>query len=104
MSGESGTPPHKRRIVLCMGPYCNQGWQAEVFYERLQRALGDPGPSWMTHKPITWETANCLSMCGAGPNLVIYPDELCYHHLNPRLLEDILQQLMSDGPLPEAKE
>ncbi len=98
------TPPRKRRVVLCMGPYCNQSGQAEPFYERLTQLLGERGPSWASSSnlPVKWEIANCVSMCGAGPNLVIYPEDVMVHHLDIATLERIVQELLresgSDAP------
>jgi len=91
MPDETGKFPRKRRIVLCMGAFCNQGGRAEPFYERLQQELGDPMPPFMASGPVSWETANCLSMCGAGPNLIVYPDDVAYHHLNMDKLDRIIR-------------
>ena len=87
------TTPRKRRIVLCMGQYCNRGGQAEPLYEMLRQRLGELGPAWSApNKRLRWEIANCLSMCDDGPNLVIYPENTCYHHLSASLLEQILKE------------
>jgi (2Fe-2S) ferredoxin len=91
-----GLPPRKKRIVLCMGQHCNHGKQAEPFYERLKQALGEIGPAWTARGPVRWEIANCLSMCDDGPNLVIYPEGACYHHLDEDLLEQILEACLKD--------
>lgn len=82
----------KKRIVLCMGEFCNQGGRADDLYERLRQELGDPVPAFMARGPVTWEIANCLSMCGAGPNVIIYPGEICYHAVDVELLEDIIKE------------
>jgi (2Fe-2S) ferredoxin len=98
MSDQPGKPA-RRRFVLCMGQYCNQGKHAEPLYDRLCQELGDPGPAFMSRKLITWETANCLSMCGAGPNLVVYPEDADYHYLTLPALEDVLAKYLH----PEGK-
>ena len=89
-------PTTRRRIVLCMGPYCNQGGQAEPLYNALAAVLGEPCPAFMARDPLHWETANCLSMCGAGPNLIIYPDETVLHHLDPGMLRAVIERLQAD--------
>ncbi|MBI5958554.1 MAG: (2Fe-2S) ferredoxin domain-containing protein [Chloroflexi bacterium] len=88
------TKPARRRFVLCMGQHCNQGKQAEPLYERMSQELGDPGPAFMSRKPITWEIANCLSMCELGPNLVVYPEGTAYHDLDVAALERILHEYL----------
>ncbi len=75
----------KRRIVLCMGEFCNMDRRAAKLLPRLEAMLdelnqqneGNP------EKPfLKLETARCLSMCGAGPNCVIYPEDIVTNGLN----------------------
>jgi (2Fe-2S) ferredoxin len=91
MPDPAGARPRRKRIVLCLGPYCNEGERAEPLYERLQAELGDPGPAFMSHQPVTWETANCLSMCECGPNLILYPEDIAYNALDVETLERLIQ-------------
>ncbi len=81
----------KHRIVLCRGQYCNMGRRADKLYNKLETLVdainGDQYP-----KPIKLETANCLSMCGAGPNLVIYPEGVVCNGMSEDELETILAQ------------
>lgn len=89
------------RIVLCMGAFCNQGGQAEPLAAVLQTALGNPCPAFMARGPLHWETANCLSMCGAGPNLIVYPDDRAYHALTPSSLRAIVAALQARVTAPD---
>ena len=78
-----------------MGQYCNNRRQAEPLYDHLTARLGELGPSWgAPPKPLKWEIANCLSMCGAGPNVLIYPDGTAYHHVDDAALEAIVNDLL----------
>ncbi len=95
--------PRKHRIVLCMGKNCNQGGQANPYYERLRQVLGDIGPAWGNPRPIRWEIANCLDMCSEGPNLIVYPERAVYHHLDMDTLDRILQQLLSESQTEQPK-
>jgi (2Fe-2S) ferredoxin len=54
----------------------------------------------MARGPMTWEIANCLSLCGGGPNLVIYPDEEWHHQLDADTLERVIAALRS----PDARD
>lgn len=87
----------KKRVVLCMGQYCNRGGQAEPFYSLLERLLGERGPAWMAKGPVRWEIAACLSMCGGGPNLIVYPDETVYNHLDLATLEQVIRALLEEA-------
>lgn len=81
------------RIVLCRGPYCNLGRRADRLCQRLEAALdeinGDQYP-----RPVKLETANCLSMCGAGPNLVLYPDGKVFNHVEETALGPIIEDYL----------
>jgi NADH:ubiquinone oxidoreductase subunit E len=92
------SPPRRKRIVLCRGQYCNMSRRADVLYKRLEVLVdalnGDQYP-----KPIKLETANCLDMCGAGPNLVIYPAAIACNGVTEAMLEEIVEQYVR--PLDE---
>lgn len=79
----------KRRIVVCRGQYCNMGRRADKIFSRLEELVtectGDQLPN-----PVKLEIANCLSMCGAGPNLVIYPEGIVYNGVELSMLPAIL--------------
>jgi (2Fe-2S) ferredoxin len=86
----------KRRVVLCMGQYCNANGQAQALYDRLRAHLGDPVPPFMARgRAVTWEVATCLSLCGGGPNLVIYPDEVWFHRLDLDTLERVIAEYLT---------
>jgi (2Fe-2S) ferredoxin len=74
--------PSRKRIVVCRGQYCNLHRDADRVLKALEPLVealnGDAYP-----KPIKLEIANCLSMCGSGPNLVIYPESDEYHFVTP---------------------
>lgn len=69
--------------------------RAQKLYPRLQALVdeinGDAYPP-----PIKLETANCLSMCGAGPNLMLYPDALAFNNLDEAELVRIVEAYVRD--------
>jgi (2Fe-2S) ferredoxin len=79
-----------RRLVLCMGTYCNMDRRAKRLYDwlrgRVDETNGDQYPP-----PLKLETASCLSMCGAGPNLMLYPDALAFNHLDEVALARVFE-------------
>lgn len=87
----------KKRIVLCMGQYCNRSGQAEPLYARLEALLGERGPAWLAKGPVRWEIATCLSMCGGGPNLIVYPGETVYNHLDLDTLDRVVRALLDEA-------
>lgn len=74
-----------------MGAYCNMDRRAKPLYRLLQERVdalnGDAYPP-----PVRLETANCLSMCGAGPNIMLYPDALAFNHVDEAEIERIVAE------------
>jgi (2Fe-2S) ferredoxin len=87
--------PRRKRIVLCRGQYCNMGRRADKLYPRLEKLVdeinGDQYP-----KPVKLEIANCLSMCGAGPNLIIYPEGIVCNGVEENMLEEIIDHYLHE--------
>lgn len=88
---QNTNPPGRKRIVLCRGQYCNMSRRADVLYKKLETLVdeidGDSYP-----KPVKLETANCLDMCGAGPNLIIYPEGTVCNGVTEALLDEIVDE------------
>ncbi len=80
----------RQRIVVCRGQYCNLSRRADAILKALEPLLdaanGDDYP-----KPVKLEIANCLSHCGAGPNLIIYPQGVVCHQVQPADLPNLLE-------------
>jgi (2Fe-2S) ferredoxin len=79
-----------------MGPYCNANGAAEALCDTLTDLLGERGPAWVARGPVRWEIATCLSMCGAGPNLIVYPQGTVYHELDAKMLDQIVRQCLQE--------
>ena len=90
------TSPKRKRVVVCRGQYCNMGRRADKLLKRLEVLVddinGDQYP-----KPVKLEIANCLSMCGAGPNIVIYPEGVICNGVDESTMEKILEAYVRDG-------
>src|SRR5688572_10041562 len=82
-------PAH--RIVLCRGEFCNLGRRADILHKRLQEAVNEANTACAT-PCVSLRTANCLSMCGAGPNMVVHPEDDVYNRLDPATLEGVIEK------------
>jgi len=87
------SPRKKTRIVLCIGIYCNLSRRADTLYRRLASQIdARNGDAWPPCLKL--ETANCLSMCAIGPNLVIYPADgssaLTFNHVDEAALNALI--------------
>ena len=88
--------PKRKRVVVCRGQFCNMGRRADKLLKVLEPLLdeinGDQYP-----KPVKLEIANCLSMCGAGPNIVIYPEGVICNGVDETMLEGIVEKNMKES-------
>lgn len=87
------SPRKKTRIVLCTGVHCNFDRRADRLYKRLAPQVdARNGDAWPPCLKL--ETANCLSLCAVGPNLIIYPADgsppLTFHHLGEAELDALI--------------
>jgi NADH:ubiquinone oxidoreductase subunit E len=82
-------PKARYRVVLCLGEYCNLGRRADKLYKALQPLIAGRNEGQLCAK---LETARCLSMCGRGPNLVIYPQDAVFNKVEERDLASIIDQ------------
>lgn len=85
------TTSHRKRIVVCRGVYCNESRRADKNLACLQ-PLVDALNAGEYPPPIKIETATCLSMCGAGPNLIIYPGEIICNGVDEHQISRIVEQ------------
>ncbi|HVU10889.1 MAG TPA: (2Fe-2S) ferredoxin domain-containing protein [Phototrophicaceae bacterium] len=88
---EPVTPPRRRRLVLCMGEFCNLSRRSDKLYRQLQPMIAEANANGANLK---LETARCLTMCGAGPNLVIYPDNLVFNQMDEAKLKALIDQYL----------
>ena len=88
--------PKRKRVVVCRGQYCNMGRRADKLIKRLEVLVeainGDQYP-----KPVKLEIANCLSMCGAGPNILIYPEGVVCNGVEESMVEAIVEAYVQGG-------
>jgi len=66
----------------------------KILEPQIDALNGDAYP-----RPIKLEIANCLSMCGAGPNVVIYPTPVeiyptpvVFNEVTPEQIETIVRE------------
>ncbi len=85
----------RKRIVVCRGQYCNMDGRADRLLKRLESLVddinGDQYP-----RPVKLEIANCLSMCGAGPNIVIYPEDEVFNHMTADMLDEMVNEYVRE--------
>jgi (2Fe-2S) ferredoxin len=86
--------PRRVRIVLCMGEYCNMGRRADAIFRVLNPLVNEHNRDLPRSARVRFETARCLSMCGKGPNCVVYPDDRAYSRLDPESALEIAREYL----------
>ncbi len=82
------------RVIVCTGVNCKAAGCGQRIYRRLEALLAEADP---LRPPFLLRTANCLDMCGDGPNMVIYPGNRRYNHLD----EDAAEAIVRAAAAPE---
>ncbi len=72
-----------------MGEFCNLSRRSDKLLKQLQPMIAEANANGANLK---LETARCLTMCGAGPNLVIYPDNLVFNQLDEAKLKALIEE------------
>lgn len=91
---QSSPPPKRTRVVVCRGQYCNIDRRADRFLKRLQERIDQINSS-RDALPIKLETANCMSMCGIGPNMMLFPQAMLFNELDDDEVERVIDEYLS---------
>jgi (2Fe-2S) ferredoxin len=83
-----------------MGEFCNLGRRAHSLYKRLAPAVDEINAGAVPPE-IRLETARCLSLCGAGPNLIVYPHGRILNGLDATAVDALIAALRNSDLLTE---
>jgi (2Fe-2S) ferredoxin len=86
------------RLVICRGQFCNIDRRGDKNLAAVEEALANRSPEEAVAVKVT--TANCLSMCGAGPNAVLYPGNKAFNGLTPQGAQALVAEYLTQ-PAPE---
>ncbi len=70
--------------------------RAKPLYRQLDDAVYEMNDGDLFTGPVKLEIANCLSMCGIGPNLMVYPEARAVNGLDAEKLDKVIQRLEDD--------
>lgn len=88
------SPRRTPTLIVCLGVNCTAIGAASgggrVLYDHLDSLLSEADPF---DPPFELRTANCLDMCGLGPNVVIHPGNHRHNHVDVTRLAVLLDTL-----------
>lgn len=87
----------KQRVIVCTGEYCNLGRRGEKIYRALEPVVAELNGG-AAPPCIKLERANCLSLCGDGPNLVFYPADEHFGDMDEEAAVEIVRHRLKPCP------
>ena len=85
---------YQRHVFVCTtGSDCPTRGDVEGIVKTLRAGVVTAGKQ----QEIRVNKAGCFSQCGHGPMMVVYPENVWYHQLQPGDLKEILESHLLDG-------
>ena len=92
---EQHKTPYDKQIFVCTndakGEKASCGdHQGEAVFRELRRLAKEKG----LHPRIRVAQAKCLGQCNTGVNIMIYPDNIWYSHVNLENVEELAEKFL----------
>ncbi len=85
--------PHKVHVFVCTNarhdgnPSCGDAPETGELALKLKERLKE------LKCPVRLTRSGCLGPCAQGPNIMVYPHGLWFHHVSPDDLDEVVQRL-----------
>jgi (2Fe-2S) ferredoxin len=89
-------PAAPRRLLVCVGPCCDQKGEASEILAALRADLEAAQLSLDIVGAASCVRRACLGKCTGEPLAFVHPDEVWYHNLSPSTLLRILRDHVLD--------
>jgi (2Fe-2S) ferredoxin len=91
-----------RRLLLCIGPSCDQDGQAKILLDAVQKRLEAAQHNIDIVGTASCVKRACLGKCIGEPVVCVHPDEVWYHNLSVETVMRVLREHVLDlRPIPE---
>jgi (2Fe-2S) ferredoxin len=80
-------------LVCTRGPWCPQDGDVKAVHAEVEKQIHEHG---LFHTVRVNET-DCMSQCGHGPVMAVYPEELWYRKLTPEKIREIFREHFVGG-------
>ena len=81
-------------VLVCGGTGCTSANSAAII-ERMEKELGERG----LNQEIAVVQTGCFGLCGAGPIMIVYPDQVLYSMVEPDDIPEIIDEHLVKGRL-----
>ena len=88
--------PNKPCITLCSGSACHASGSKEVAAS-IEEEIKKQGLS----AEVDFRRTGCHGFCERGPIIVIHPEEICYFHIEPKDVPEIISQTIKEKKVVE---
>lgn len=93
---EAANNPFEKEIMICAGTGCISS-KSTVLIESLEEELEKNG----LRGKINLVSTGCFGLCAQGPIVIIYPEGVFYHQVQPKDAKKIVEQHLIKGELVE---
>ncbi len=89
---------YRHHVFVCTdGKHCARDGADDV-HSALKRGVKEAG---LKHE-IRVNRAGCMNQCGHGPMVVVYPDDVWYHHVDVHGAQRIVREHLAGGRVVDA--
>jgi len=93
---ESRRPPYLKHLFVCTnqrdpGAICCAHGDSEAIKEKLKSFVKANG----LKGKVRISSSGCQDLCAQGPNVMVYPDYLWYHHVKLKDVDQIIQEQLA---------
>lgn len=91
--------PYEIHVFVCThGAWCPRDGDAEGVHKTLKKLAAEHGVS----DRIRVNHSGCFSQCGHGPMVVVYPENVWYHHMTRDKAAEVFHEHFMGGRPVEA--